>query len=162
MCVLNYPSFCFANLERFNNLVFIRNQKLRLVKNFILYNYIQNFIFKREFNLLLIIISFQISQFLVKKSFKEIKSVLLKELSLCHKLKFSNPYIFAILKCISLIFQTQIISSNIIHSLKYLRSVSLGCKDIENQSLWQKLNSFKVLLATDGILISTVHSFLTK
>ena len=53
-----------------------------------------------------------------------------KELSLCHKLKFSNPYIFTTGWRRPLIFQTYIIWSNRIHSLKYLRSTTLGCKDI--------------------------------
>ena len=43
----------------------------------------------------------------------------LKELSLCHKFSFCKTYIFAALWCKPLIFQTYIIWSNIIHSLKY-------------------------------------------
>ena len=50
-----------------------------------------------------------------------------KELSLCHKLKFSNPYIFTTGRRRPLIFQTY---SNRIHSLKYLRSTTMGCTDI--------------------------------
>ena len=53
-----------------------------------------------------------------------------KELSLCYKLKFSNPYIFTTGWRRSLIFQTYIIWSNRIHSLKYLRFTTVGCKDI--------------------------------
>ena len=53
-----------------------------------------------------------------------------KGLSLCPKLKCSNPYIFATSWCKTLIFKSLIIGSNIIHSLKYLRSVTLWCKDI--------------------------------
>ena len=53
-----------------------------------------------------------------------------KELSLCHKLWFYNSYIFGIQCYKSLIFQTYIIWSNRIHSLKYLRSTTLGYKDI--------------------------------
>ena len=54
-----------------------------------------------------------------------------KELSLCHKLNFCNPYIFATWWWKPLIFQTYIIWSNSIRSLKYLRSPTLGCNDIE-------------------------------
>ena len=42
-----------------------------------------------------------------------------KKLSLCHKFNFCKTYIFAILWCKPLIFQTHIIWSNSIHSLKY-------------------------------------------
>ena len=51
-------------------------------------------------------------------------------MSLCHKLKLSNPYIFATRWCKPLIFQIMIIGSNKIHSLKYLRFTTLRCKDI--------------------------------
>jgi len=54
-----------------------------------------------------------------------------KELSFCHKLKSSDSNIFAILWCKPLIFQTKIILSISINSLKYLRSTTLGYKDIE-------------------------------
>jgi len=57
-------------------------------------------------------------------------TILIKELSLCHKLKFSNPYIYGTWCCRLLIFQTKIILCNRIHSLKYLRSTTLGCRDI--------------------------------
>ena len=56
---------------------------------------------------------------------------LLKELSFCHKLKSSNPNIFSAWWCKALIFQTLIILSISINSLKYLRSSTLGYKDIE-------------------------------
>ena len=54
----------------------------------------------------------------------------IKESSLCHKLNFLisisvQPDGFA-----TFIFQTQIICSYRIESLKYLRSARLGCKDI--------------------------------
>ena len=45
----------------------------------------------------------------------------LKEVSVCHKLKFSNPYIF----------ETWFNDDN-----------GVKIKGLENQSLWQKLNSF--------------------
>ena len=54
----------------------------------------------------------------------------IKELSFCHKLEFSNLYIFATGWRKPLIFQTYMIWSNRNHSLKYVRSMSLGCKDI--------------------------------
>ena len=66
-----------------------------------------------------------------------------KELSFCHKLAFSNPYIFETWWCKPLLFQTwTIIWSNRINSLNYQRSRKTGWKELENQSLWQKLNSF--------------------
>ena len=52
-----------------------------------------------------------------------------KELSRCHKLKRSRPYIFATWWRKPLIFQTSTIWSNRIHSVKYVRSTTLGCKD---------------------------------
>ena len=54
-----------------------------------------------------------------------------KELSLCHKNWFSYPYIFLTWWRKALIFQTKVILSNRIHSLKYLGSTTLGCKGIE-------------------------------
>ena len=53
-----------------------------------------------------------------------------KELSLWNKIKYLNLEIFRTRSCKPLIFQTQIIWSNRIHSLKYLRSATFGCKDI--------------------------------
>ena len=54
---------------------------------------------------------------------------IIKELSLCHKLGFSNPIVGT--QCRKpLIFQNYIIWSNRIHRLKYLRSTTLGYKDI--------------------------------
>ena len=53
-----------------------------------------------------------------------------KEMSFCNKLKFSNSYIFANWWCKPLIFQTYIIWSNHIHSLKYTMSTTFGWKDI--------------------------------
>ena len=50
--------------------------------------------------------------------------------SLGHKLKFSHPYIFATWWCKPLIFQTSIIWSTKIQTLKFLRSTTLGCRDI--------------------------------
>ena len=46
----------------------------------------------------------------------------IKELSFCHKFLFYNPYIFAVWWCKPLIFQTIIIWSKRIYSLKYQRS----------------------------------------
>ena len=54
-----------------------------------------------------------------------------KEMSFSHKLKSSNPNIFAAWWCKALIFQTLIILSISINNLKYLRSKTLGYKDIE-------------------------------
>ena len=54
----------------------------------------------------------------------------LKELSLFHKIKYSNANIFATWWCKPLIFQIKIIWSNRITSLKYLRSTTLDCSNI--------------------------------
>ena len=56
--------------------------------------------------------------------------VVSKELSLWNKIKYLNLNIFRTRCCKPLIFQTQIIWSNKIHSLKYLRSATFGSKDI--------------------------------
>ena len=53
-----------------------------------------------------------------------------KELSLCHKLHYSNPNIFRIGYCKPFIFQTQTIWSNRFNSLKYLKFTTFGSKDI--------------------------------
>ena len=66
-----------------------------------------------------------------------------KELSLCHTLRFSYVHIFAAWWCKPLIFQNWIIKSNKIHSLKYLRAMTLGCKDMGIRKF--KLNSFNFL-----------------
>ena len=51
--------------------------------------------------------------------------------SLWHKFKlFSNPYSFAAWSCKPLIFRIYIISSQRNHSLKYIRSTTLGYKNI--------------------------------
>ena len=64
-----------------------------------------------------------------------------KELSFCHKLKFSNPYTFVTWWCKFVIFQTQIIKSSRIYSLK---NQSLQ-NWVANQSLLQKLNFFDII-----------------
>ena len=51
-------------------------------------------------------------------------------MSLCNKDKFKNSYIFKIWRCILSIFQTYIIWSNTVNSLKYQRSTTLDCKDL--------------------------------
>ena len=58
-------------------------------------------------------------------------------MSLCHKLKFSNPYIFANWWCKPLIFQTRVICPNRNHNLKYLRSTTLYCKEVGSLAGWQ-------------------------
>ena len=55
--------------------------------------------------------------------------VLMVELSLCHKSQFFNTYISKTRWRKPLIFQTLIFWSIGIHSLKYLRSTTLGCRD---------------------------------
>ena len=51
-------------------------------------------------------------------------------MSLWNKIKYLNLNIFRTRFCKPLIFQTQIIWSNRIHSLKYVRSATFGSKDI--------------------------------
>ena len=53
-----------------------------------------------------------------------------KELSLCHKLHYSNPNIFRTRCCKPLLFQTQTIWSHRFNSLKYLKFTTFGSKDI--------------------------------
>ena len=53
-----------------------------------------------------------------------------KELSLWNEIKYLNHNIFRTRCCKPLIFQTQIIWSNRIHSLKYLRYATFGSKEI--------------------------------
>ena len=52
-------------------------------------------------------------------------------MSLCHKFLFFNTYISTTKLCEPLIFQTRIALYNRSHSLKYLRSTTLGFKDKE-------------------------------
>ena len=73
---------------------------------------------------------FEIGSYQFFISFKMFIFGLTKELSFCHELKFSNPYIFVTWWCTPLIFQTKNIWSNIIYTLKYLRSTTLGLEDI--------------------------------
>ena len=51
-------------------------------------------------------------------------------LSLYHKIKYSNAYIFATLQCTPQTFQTYIILDNRIHCLKYQMATILGCSGI--------------------------------
>ena len=53
-----------------------------------------------------------------------------KELTLCHKLWFSNPYIFGLQRRKPLIFQTYIFWSNKSRSLKFQKFTTLESKDI--------------------------------
>ena len=55
---------------------------------------------------------------------------MVKELTLCHKLWFSNPNIFGTQCRNPLIFQTYIFWSNKSHSLKFQRFTTLESKDI--------------------------------
>ena len=69
--------------------------------------------------------AFPVKSFKFEKKFR-ILGVLAKK-----KLKSSDPNIFATWWYKPLIFQTQVILSLSINSLKYLRSTTLGYKDIE-------------------------------
>ena len=69
--------------------------------------------------------------FLNVKDFKRFKKAFaIKKLSLSHKLWIYNPHIFRTQCRKSLIFQTYIIWSNRIYSLKYQRSMALKSKNI--------------------------------
>ena len=69
--------------------------------------------------------------YLTNKSQKcKAKNMLTKELSLQHKIKYLNLNIFRTRCCKPLIFQTQIVLCYRIHSLKYLRYATFGCKVI--------------------------------
>ena len=70
-------------------------------------------------------------------------------MSLWHKLKFSNPYIFATWCCKPVIFQTQITWYIRIHSLKYLRFTKIY--ELKNHSLWQRLNSLYLTLPYNNL-----------
>ena len=73
-----------------------------------------------------------------------------KELSLCHKLWFFNPNIFATQSQTQEIFQTMIsVRSNSL-SLKYQRFTPSGLKDMELEilSMRQWLNSFVYLIVS--------------
>ena len=77
-----------------------------------------------------------------------------KEMSFC-----LNPYISAIGRCNPLIFQTWIILSNIIHSLKYLRFTTSGCKDIANRkSEFVTKTQFFCVFANLGTTVSPYNS----
>ena len=92
----------------------------------------------------------------------------LKELSFCHKLWFSNPYISASLCRRPLIFQNMNSVRTNNPSLKYLRFRLLGCKDIgigkfEFVAKYQFLYSLKIkdsLLINDRWIdkVFTIHS----
>ena len=65
----------------------------------------------------------------MKKQISNVTSFVTKELSLLNKIKYLNLNIFRTRDFKPLIFQTQIIWFNKIHSLKYLRSATFGSKD---------------------------------
>ena len=68
-----------------------------------------------------------------------------KELSLCHKLWFSNPHIFTTQCCRPKIFQTVNCVRSNNQSLKFKKFTPTDCKGLENLSLWQRINSFQHL-----------------
>ena len=79
-------------------------------------------------------------------------------MSFWNKIKYVNLNIFRSRCCKPMIFQTQIIWSNRIHSLKYLRSATLGCKDtvIKNSEFVAKTQFLK---RKD---VKTMRNFATK
>ena len=70
-----------------------------------------------------------------------------KELSFCHKLKYSYPYILATQCRRSLIFQTfnSVKSKNL--SLKYQRFIPTGCRDLE-------IRKFEVVAKTQFLYVT--------
>ena len=74
------------------------------------------------------------------------------ELSLCNKVKYLNPNILRNWCCKPLIFQALIIWFNRIYSLKYIRSVTFGSKDIvSRKSEFLTMTQFKVKRAIINI-----------
>ena len=78
-----------------------------------------------------------------------------KELSLWNKIKYLNLNIFRTRCCKPLIFQTQIIWSNRIHTLKYLRYATFDSKDIvirksefaaKTQFLYTKIHKYAICI----------------
>ena len=73
----------------------------------------------------------------------------IKKLNLCHKLKFSIPYILQPDSVNLSYFKPSFLSSNMKNSqFEISRFTKLGCNDmgLENQSLWQTTNSFNTCL----------------
>jgi len=79
-----------------------------------------------------------------KKISLQFRKDISKELSRWNKIKYLNLNSFRTRCCKPLIFQNQIIWSNRIHSLKYLRSATFGSKDIviRKSEFVARLNSF--------------------
>ena len=85
--------------------------------------------------------SFNPRKLIFKCQENEILHSTLKELSLCHKLWFSNPYIYATQCWRPYLFQTMIsVISNSL-SLNYQGFTQSSCKNnmIRNFNLWQRL-----------------------
>ena len=100
---------------------------------------------------------------------KDVQKIRAKELSLCHKLRFDNTYIFAT-QCRRLkIFKTMnSVSSNNL-SLKYQKLTQSGCKDIrilifgfvaKTQILWQNVcqSRYTICLSVNSYVGSKVQS----
>ena len=90
-----------------------------------------------------------------------------KELSVWNKIKYLNLNIFRTRWCKPLIFQTQIIWSNRIHSLKYLRSATFGSKDTvsrksefvaKTQFLYKSICQILEKIMDFGLLFRRCHS----
>ena len=75
-----------------------------------------------------------------------------KDLSHCHKLRFSNPYVFATQCRRPKIFQTMHSGRSNNLSLKYI-------KELENFCLWQRLNSFLLIFFLIRLSSKTFDSF---
>jgi len=100
--------------------VFAKNERVCvLISNWIQYR-----------SLLILLSSVHKEQLVKNLIYPRAYSVHIKELSFCHKLWFYNRHIFSIWWCKPLIYQTFIIWSKEIHSLKYLRSPTVKWKDI--------------------------------
>ena len=90
-----------------------------------------------------------------------------KELSLWNKIKYLNLNIFRTRCCKPLIFQTQIIWSNRIHTLKYLRYATFDSKDIvikklefvaKTQFLYTKIHKYAILCKSFCLQLKGIES----
>ena len=126
-------------------------KKLTFLKLFLLSLYVLQPYVKYGSARLNIIKVWNVKRFRHHSSGCQDKRINCKELILCHKLRFSNLYIFEIQCCKPLTFQTFIIWSNRSHSLKCQRSTTLDSKDIgirksefvaKTQFLWGNLLLF--------------------
>ena len=82
-----------------------------------------------------------------------------KELSLCHKFNFCNPYIFVTWWCKPLIFQTTLFDliAFIVWNIKGLWHWVATILKLVKQILWQKLNSFELFGSIHFCLLTVLN-----